>query len=681
VGFAQAVASHSNDSEEQTMTDSAPDDAHSIIPDGPESGQKTYHVGAEAMPPWNVAELPAAPRFNGRHLFALIGPSLIAGGAAIGGGEWLAGPAVTARYGGAMMWLATLSILGQVIYNIEISRYTLYSGEPIMNGKFRTLPGPAMWLWFYVVLDFAAIFPYLAANAASPLAVFILDGRVPTPETNPSDEMLMRLLGYGVFLCSMLPLVIGGKVYKSLRALMTFKIVTVLGFLLVLAFFYSSARDWKEILGGFVQFGTIPTRQAEDGNGNGALDPGEKDWDGDGHADVIEPALVFVQDEVTEQPAPDINGDGRADHLVARTDEANSDTWPDLNGDGQPDPEVQVVGTKFVGRPETVTVQLPAAGQKGPRFVVSSGKGFVDVDGDGIRDGDETVNVFKSLAAGNGFPAIDLSMIAFLAAFAAIAGNGGLTNTPISNFTRDQGWGMGAHVGAIPSMIGGKNVELSHVGTVFVPTEESLPRWRSWLNHVRRDQLLVWMPACFVGIALPSMLSIVFLPKGTQAGGWTMATMTSDGVYDRVYSDSAQLASLCWFMTLFCGFLVLSTAMVAMMDGFVRRWVDVFWTGSPKLRKLDPAKIKYVYFGVLCAYCACGLVMLSFGQPATLVKLATNVMNFALGISCFHTLYVNHSLLPKPLRPGWIVTGLMTASGLFFFTLATLSALKELGYI
>ena len=32
---------------------------------------------------------------------------------------------------------------------------------------------------------------------------------------------------------------------------------------------------------------------------------------------------------------------------------------------------------------------------------------------------------------------------------------GGLTNVPISNYTRDQGWGMGKHVGAIPSIVGG----------------------------------------------------------------------------------------------------------------------------------------------------------------------------------------------------------------------------------
>ena len=66
---------------------------------------------------------------------------------------------------------------------------------------------------------------------------------------------------------------------------------------------------------------------------------------------------------------------------------------------------------------------------------------------------------------GRGLPQIDFTLIAFIAALAAIAGSGGLTNTPISNYTRDQGWGMGHHVGAIPSVFGGHGLSLSHVGS------------------------------------------------------------------------------------------------------------------------------------------------------------------------------------------------------------------------
>ena len=100
-------------------------------------------------------------------------------------------------------------------------------------------------------------------------------------------------------------------------------------------------------------------------------------------------------------------------------------------------------------------------------------------------------------------------------------------------------------------------------------------------------------------------------------------------------------------MTLLCGFLVLGPTMATTADGFVRRWVDVFWTASPRLRTWDPHDIKRLYFGVLLFYATFGLVMLSINKPLQLVKIATNIMNYALGFSCLHTLVVNMILLPQ----------------------------------
>src|SRR5262245_22481315 len=84
------------------------------------------HPGTPDMPRWESGELPEAPKLTARSWALLLGPGLVMGGAAIGGGEWLVGPLTTARYGGAILWLATVSILAQVLYNLEISRYTLY---------------------------------------------------------------------------------------------------------------------------------------------------------------------------------------------------------------------------------------------------------------------------------------------------------------------------------------------------------------------------------------------------------------------------------------------------------------------------------------------------------------------------------------------------------------------------
>src|SRR5688572_5896094 len=180
------------------------------------------HPGSKRMPPWDTGELPEAPRLTFRSWALLLGPGLVAAGAAVGGGEWLAGPLTTARYGGAILWLATLSILAQVFYNLEISRYTLYSGEPIFTGKFRMLPGPLFWLVVYCFLDFGSVFPYLVANAATPLGAVIL-GEIPDIDKlydvwgmSLTGQQFLRYLTYVVFLMVLAPLIFGGKVYNSL---------------------------------------------------------------------------------------------------------------------------------------------------------------------------------------------------------------------------------------------------------------------------------------------------------------------------------------------------------------------------------------------------------------------------------------------------------------------------------
>ena len=605
----------------------------------PSKGSKfeAPHPGAREMPRWNTGELIDAPTFTWKNWFAMLGPGLLMGGAAIGGGEWLTGPLVTARYGGALLWLATLSILFQVVYNLEISRYTLYSGEPIFTGKFRTLPGPRFWLTVYLLLDFGSIFPYLASSAATPLAAVILrkmpDAR--SPELIDflglamTQKTLLNVLGYAIFLFAMVPLIFGGKIYNSLKAVMSFKIVTVFGFLLVLSFFYSQSATWTEIFSGFVKFGNVPVVRGEDANGNGRLDPGE-DWDGDGHLDVDE----------SLPPTIDSDHDGMPD------------SWPDTDGDGKPDK-------------------------------------FIDLDHDGVRDGDNVDNVFLSLFQGRGFPQINLSMMALLCAMVAISGQGGLSNTPLSNYTRDQGWGMGHLVGAIPSVVGGHQLQLSHVGSVFQVTPESLARWRRWYRHVMRDQLVVWMPACFIGLGLPSMLSVQFLPRGTEADKWTAAGLTAKSVGEHVANGPGMIAgpmwgNVFWFLTLFCGFLVLAPTMSSSADGVIRRWLDVFWTSNARLRRVDPKQIGKLYFGVLCCYVVFGLLVLMFVPGEQLMVVATNIFNYALGFSCWHAMAVNLILLPRELRPGWFVRIALFLGGVFFFLIAgltTYTALVEAGFL
>ena len=517
--------------------------------------------GSTGMPPWEVGPLPDPPSFSWRKWTMFLGPGLVMGASAIGGGEWLSGPLVSAKFGGSLFWLATLSILGQVVYNIEVSRYALYTGEPIFTGKFRTLPGPMFWLGIYLLLDLGSVLPYLASAGAAPLFA-VIHHRIPSATAPASsflgmmltDAQQIKIVACLIFSSVFIPLTIGGKVYNSMKALMTFKLITVFGFLIFIAVFYSTWSTWGEIVSGFVKFGNLPT--GKDGN----------------------------------------------------------------------DPEV--------------------------------------------------TNLFVSLWNGQGMPNINWAVIGVVASMAAISGNGGLTNAPMSNYTRDQGWGMGKHVGAIPSMVGGHAIELSHTGMVFETTPSAMQRWKGWIGHVTREQLCVWMPACFLGLALPSMLSVQFLRGKGLTDKMAAAAATADGVQEAV---GGSFGPMFWYMTLFCGFLVLATSMASTADGVLRRWVDVFWTALPWLRKWDTRHIGKLYFGVLCIYLLCGLLMLLVIPGENLLTLATGIIyNYALGFSCLHVVAVNTFLLPKGVRPTLLRRGLLALFGVFFLLVAVMATISDI---
>lgn len=256
---------------------------------------------------------------------------------------------------------------------------------------------------------------------------------------------------------------------------------------------------------------------------------------------------------------------------------------------------------------------------------------------------------------------------ATLAAFAAVAGAGGLTNSAFSNYARDKGWGMGAQVGALPSAVGGRTIRLSHSGKVFEISPRTLERWKGWLAHIRRDQLLLWAPGCVLGMALPSMFSYEYIRGVSQVDGNAVAAMTAQAV-------AAQHGRLFWFLTLLCGFLIMAPTQVGQIDTICRRWTDVLWTGWGRLRGLDGNKVKYVYYTMLILYAVWGLVALRLTPNPLVLAISSGVlMNFALGFSALHTLYVCTALLPGPVRPGWFIRGGLVACAAFYIAISAIA--------
>ncbi|MDA1232239.1 MAG: Nramp family divalent metal transporter [Planctomycetota bacterium] len=211
------------------------------------------------LPTWEVAELPEPKPLGLRNLAGFIGPGIVMCGIQIGGGEWLFGPAITAKFGGGLMWIATVAILCQVFYNVECGRYALYTGEPVFTGFMRTRPGPRVWVGVALLLSLGSLIPGLSTNAAV-LLTSMYYNRPPTAD----DAFVVNSIAYLCLALVVLPVLVGGKVYNMLQLVMTAKVFVVLGFCLFIGVFFVSSQGWIDVFSGFLKFGNVPV---DDGQG------------------------------------------------------------------------------------------------------------------------------------------------------------------------------------------------------------------------------------------------------------------------------------------------------------------------------------------------------------------------------------------------------------------------------
>ena len=642
---------------------------------------KSETVTAGVLSPWTVDELPRPLKRGWREWRTFIGPGMLLAGASIGAGEWLFGPAVSAQFGAMVMWLATISIVCQVFLNLEVMRYALYCGEPILVGFFRTWPGARLWTLVYLLMEFSNVFPFMASNSAVPLSAAML-GHLPGDAMTTflglslSESQLVRVLGYVVFFLSFVPLFFGRVIYRMIELLMTFKIVLVLGYLGFVVVFMVSARNIGDVVTGFFRFGSVPFRA------DSVIDGRHFTWT------EREGSVVYTVKGTIENGQPivtefRVGGSGEAQKFAL-----GEAVPPEL----QSQLRSQVATAQSLARPGRFLVEhtdgdltLRAEGRKAPDgawqptgfLVTESGvasrydrlEEVPEPAASRFRDliknrGAETGNLLTYFFKHGQLPDLDWTL---LAAFFAIAGAGGMANSLFSNYTRDKGWGMGGKTGAIPSAIGGRMITLSHVGKVFRVSPESVARWRGWIRYIVTDQTAVWITACFVGMALPCMLSIEFIRNAPVAGN-RVAAMTADGIS----SAYPAYGALLWPLTLLCGFLVLAPGATFSADSLARRWTDIIWVVNPQVKKMKGNQVKYIYYGILVAYIIWGTFALSLFDPLTLAKYAAGISNLALGVSAVHTLYVNRKFLPPELRPGWFMQLGLALCAISFLGIAAL---------
>jgi hypothetical protein len=231
-----------------------------------------------------------------------------------------------------------------------------------------------------------------------------------------------------------------------------------------------------------------------------------------------------------------------------------------------------------------------------------------------------------------------------LAAFVAYSGCGGMLNITLSNWARDKGYGMGQRAGYIPSAVGGHKVALAPTGFIFEPGATAEERWRGWWRIVRADQWGVFFVGAIVGMTIPALLYVTFLPAGTNIQGLGISASLASAVATR---GGAALG----ITVAVLGAWLLFKTQLDLTDALVRTISDVLWTGSARVRQWRGGDVRAVYYTTLLAAAGWGIIALRLAQPLVLLQIAANVAAFVFVVATLHLLYLNTRILPPHVRP------------------------------
>jgi len=265
-------------------------------------------------------------------------------------------------------------------------------------------------------------------------------------------------------------------------------------------------------------------------------------------------------------------------------------------------------------------------------------------------------------------PGADYFLIGALVAY---SGAGGIVNITLSNWARDRGYGMAERAGYIPALTGGK-VHLAHCGFIFEPGSEAMKRWDGWWRIVRADQWGVFAVGAIVGMLLPALLYVTFLPRGADIQGLGISAALASRV-------GALSGPVLGSTIAFLGAWILFKTQLDNLEGMTRAITDMLWTGSARVRSWRGGDVRAVYYTVLAMLVAWGIIALRLAQPIVLLKVSANVAGVILIVASLHLLYINTRLLPSHVRPPLWRRLALVGVAVFYGFFVTLSALSVWG--
>jgi len=200
---------------------------------------------ATEIPSKHVAPVEYADLPEPLPLKKVLGPSVLLLAGAIGSGEFVLWPYITSQVGLALVWLTLLGVLTQYFLNMEITRYTLATGETAVTG-FTRLWKP--WGLLFIIMTVVPwAWPGWATGGTTTLSFafgFSADA--------------IPYVTIGVLVLIGVVLTVSPVVYQTVEKIQFFMVALIVLFVLYAMFFLVGGDGYAALGRGFVEVDKIP---------------------------------------------------------------------------------------------------------------------------------------------------------------------------------------------------------------------------------------------------------------------------------------------------------------------------------------------------------------------------------------------------------------------------------------
>ena len=202
------------------------------------------------LPPLKYRDLPEPVP-----VWQMLGPSIILAGMALGSGEFIIWPKLTYLSGFVFFWACLLGVATQYFINMEITRWTLATGESAITGFCRL---SRHWAWVFLFLNVVPwIIPAWSKGAAQLLTWLVWPNEGGQVE-GPHATMLAVA---GLFVCGAI-LTAGPGIYETIERVQMFLVTVILVLVVGLALWLVRPDAVAAMMRGMVSVGQLPSMES-----------------------------------------------------------------------------------------------------------------------------------------------------------------------------------------------------------------------------------------------------------------------------------------------------------------------------------------------------------------------------------------------------------------------------------